>query len=173
MQLCQELLLTLWLSCLSGELFASSATKINSYFTNALHLIVVFSHLQEGREKIWFVNLPQACAHSFLWSSSTSPSWQRNKKKITIFMMKETGKNLNAKNFRTPCQKWEVEFGKKIFQHLLNLERGTVFEEPNMFVGYSFWGAVFEEPNMFCSIILKLGYMSLWIQKGLRKITTC
>lgn len=129
-QLCQELLLTLWLSCLSGELFASSATKINSYFTNALHLIVVFSHLQEGREKIWFVNLPQACAHSFLWSSSTSPSWQRNKKKITIFMMKEMGKNLNTKNFRTPCQKWEVKFGKK------NISASCQPRER-----YCFWGA--------------------------------
>lgn len=52
LQLCQELLLTSCSSCHTGELFVSSATKINFYFTKALHLIVGFIHLQEGREKI-------------------------------------------------------------------------------------------------------------------------
>lgn len=45
LQLCQELLLTSCSSCHPDELFASSATKINFYFTKALHLIVGFSHL--------------------------------------------------------------------------------------------------------------------------------
>lgn len=114
-QLCQELLLALWLSCLSGELFASSATKINCYFTNALHLIVVFSHLQEGREKIWFVNLPQACAHSFLWSSSTSPSWQRNKKKNHNIYDERNGKKFKCQKFQDSLSKmrgkvWEKKY---------------------------------------------------------------